>query len=294
MPKLNAHDGTALYYEETGDGVPIVFVHEYAGDNRSWEPQVRALSRLYRCITYNARGYPPSGVPGEPAAYSQDHARLDILAVLDGLGIDRAHVCGLSMGGFAALHFGLHHPERARSLVVAGCGYGAERDKREQFRAEALAVAELIEREGIASFAQRYAQGPARVQYRAKDPRGFAEFLAMLAEHDATGARLTQLGYQRERPSLYDLEEAMGRLTVPTLIVTGDEDGPCLQPGLLMKRAIRSAALLVLPNGGHAINLEEPALFNAAILDLFVKADADKWPVREAADAPASILGIDR
>ena len=70
MPYAEADDGR-LYYEDTGSGTPIVFVHEFAGDLRSWEPQVRALARRHRCITFNARGYPPSDVPDDPKAYSQ-------------------------------------------------------------------------------------------------------------------------------------------------------------------------------------------------------------------------------
>src|SRR5215831_5102121 len=98
-------------------------LHEFAGDYRSWETQVRHFARSYRCISYNARGYPPSDVPADGERYSQDRARDDIRAVLDALKIDKAHIVGLSMGGFAALHFGFTYPQRARSLVVAGCGY---------------------------------------------------------------------------------------------------------------------------------------------------------------------------
>ena len=135
MPYLTTDDGVQLYYEEAGSGQPVVFVHEFAGDHRSWEPQMRYFSRRYRCITYAARGYLPSDVP-EDGAYSQDRARLDILSVVKHLNAGPVHLVGLSMGGFATLHFGFHHAEWARSLVVAGCGYGAERERREQFREE--------------------------------------------------------------------------------------------------------------------------------------------------------------
>jgi pimeloyl-ACP methyl ester carboxylesterase len=117
--------------------------------------------------------------------------------VLDHLGIQKAHVCGLSMGGFATLHFGLRHPSRALSLCVAGCGYGAELNTREQFRAEADAVVASLRADGMAAFASRYARGPTRVQFEAKNPRGFAVFKQALAEHSALGAANTQLGCQR-------------------------------------------------------------------------------------------------
>ena len=176
MPHITTDDGVRLYYEEAGSGAPVVFVHEFAGDYRSWEPQVRYLSRRYRCIAFNARGWPPSGVPEDVPRYSQARACDDIRSVLDGLKIDKAHIVGLSMGGFATLHFGLTYPSRARSVLVAGAGYGSERGEREKFRAEAVVIAAKLEKEGMAAFAEAYAYGPTRVQFENKDPRGFAEF----------------------------------------------------------------------------------------------------------------------
>src|SRR3989442_2559219 len=159
MPHLTADDGVKLYYEETGRGTPIVFIHEFAGDYRSWEQQGRYFARYYRCITVNARGYPPSDVPKDGAKYSQDRARDDIRAVLDALKIDKAHVVGLSMGGFATLHFGFTYPDRARSLVIAVCGYGAAPDQRAQFIAENDATARRFEEIGMAKVAAGYAIG---------------------------------------------------------------------------------------------------------------------------------------
>ena len=292
MPHVTADDGVKLYYEETGSGVPVVFVHEFAGDLRSWEPQLRRFGQRHRAVAYNARGYPPSDVPPDAASYSQDRAADDIAAVLDGLGIDGAHVVGLSMGGFATLHFGFRHPARARSLTVAGCGYGAEPGEREQFRAEGANTIELIREEGMAAFAGRYAHGPTRVQFENKDPRGFAEFKRALAGHDAAGSANTQASVQRERPSLYDLTDKMGALRAPTLVLTGDEDWPCLLPGILMKRNIPSAALAVMPNCGHAINLEDPDGFNRIVGDFLAQVDAGRWPERDPRATTGSILGM--
>jgi pimeloyl-ACP methyl ester carboxylesterase len=292
MPLLATDDGVKVYYEDTGSGAPVVFVHEFAGDCRSWEPQVRYLSRRYRCITFNARGWPPSEVPPEVASYSQARACDDIRCVLDGLGIDKAHVVGLSMGGFATLHFGLTYPDRARSLLVAGAGYGSERGEREKFRNEAVLIAGKLEKEGMAAFAAAYAYGPTRVQFENKDPRGFAEFKAMLAEHSAKGAANTQLGVQRERPSIFDLEARLAKLTVPTLVVTGDEDWPCLLPGVFIKRTCPSAALLVIPNTGHAANIEEPGAFNAALADFLAQVDCGRWPMRDKRAISQSITGM--
>jgi pimeloyl-ACP methyl ester carboxylesterase len=292
MPHAAANDGVRLYYEETGSGTPVIFVHEYAGDLRSWEPQLRHFGQRYRAVAYNARGYPPSDVPNNPAAYSQDRAADDIAAVLDGVGVRRAHVVGLSMGSLATLHFGLRHSDRAHSLVVAGCGYGAEKESRPRFQAEAEVIAAFIEQNGMQAFAAKYAYGPTRERFENKDPRGFAEFKRMLAEHDALGARLTQLGVQRERPSLYDLTDELKALRVPILILTGDEDWPCLQPGLFMKQTIPSAALAVMPNCGHTINLEASGEFNRIVGEFLAQVDSGRWPMRDSRAISASITGI--
>jgi pimeloyl-ACP methyl ester carboxylesterase len=242
-------------------------------------------------VTYNARGYPPSDVPKDGERYSQERARDDIRAVLDALKIDKAHVVGLSMGGFATLHFGFTYPQRARSLVVGGCGYGAAPDKRQQFAHEAEAAAGQFEQLGMAKAAERYALGPTRVQFQNKDPRGWAEFAAQLAEHSTEGAAATMRGVQKRRPSLFDLVEQMATISAPTLIMTGDEDWPCLEPALLMKRTIPTAALVVMPNCGHTINLEEPAAFNAHLAEFFGAVDAGAWRRRDPRAMAGSILG---
>jgi pimeloyl-ACP methyl ester carboxylesterase len=278
--------GVGLYYEEAGEGTPILFVHEFAGDHRSWEPQVRALARRYRCVTYAARGYPPSDVPTDPAAYSQDLAVADALAVLDDLGLERVHVVGLSMGAFCALHLGLRHPGRTASLVVAGCGYGAHPDARASFRAESQAVAEAFESQGAAATAATYGAGPARVQFQNKDRRGWEEFVCMLAEHSSVGSALTMRGVQRERPSLYDLTDELRALEVPTLLMVGDEDAGCLETNLMLKRTIPSAALVVLPRTGHTLNLEEPAWFNRLVAEFLATVDAGRWRLRDPARFP--------
>ena len=292
MPNAKTNDGVSLYYEETGSGTAMIFVHEFAGDYRSWEPQVRHFSRRYRVIAFNARGYPPSSVPEDVSAYSQNRAADDIQSVLDHLNIDRAHVVGLSMGGFATLHFGFRHPERALSLCVAGCGYGAEPGQRELFQAESEAVAEFIKNKGMVAFSEKYAYGPTRVQYENKDPRGFAVFKKMLSEHSELGSVNTMLGCQRKRPSLYDLVGQMKALTVPTLVLTGDEDWPCLTPGILMKQNIPGAALAVMTNCGHGINLEDPDEFNRLVGNFITYVESGRWPMRDQRAVSASITGM--
>ncbi|OGL01815.1 MAG: alpha/beta hydrolase [Candidatus Rokubacteria bacterium RIFCSPHIGHO2_12_FULL_73_22] len=270
--------GVKLDYEEAGQGTPLLFVHEFAGDGQSWRPQVRFFSRRYRTITFNARGYPPSDVPEDPRAYSQRQAVDDVRGVLDHLGISRAHVCGLSMGGYATLHFGLDHPARALSLVVAGAGYGSDDPARH--RAECEVVARRFETEGMEAAGDAYSRGSTRVQFMEKDPLGWQEFHDRLTAGSARGHALTLRGVQMTRPAIYDLGERLERLAVPTLVVTGDEDAPCLEPALYLKRKIRTAGLVVLPRSGHTINLEEPGAFNRAVLDFLTAVDAGRWTPR--------------
>ena len=290
MPYATATDGVKLYYEEAGSGTPLVFIHEFAGDYRSWEPQMRFFARYFRCVAYNARGFPPSEVLEDPERYSQAHARDDAVALLDQLGFDRAHIVGLSMGGFAALHVGIAYPQRARSLVIAGCGYGAAPDKRQAFQAECEAAAASFEA-NWSDAAAKYALGPTRVQLQNKDPRGWSEFARQLAEHSPKGQALTMRGVQKRRPSLWELVEDMKRIDVPTLIVTGDEDDPCLEPALLMKRAIATSGLVVLPYSGHTINIEEPQAFNQALLEFLLRVDEGRVARRDPRSLAAGILG---
>ena len=282
--------GVRLYFEETGTGTPIVFVHEFADDYRSWEQQVRYFSRRYRCVTYNARGYPPSDVPDDVSQYSQVLAADDIAAVMDAAGIDRAHVVGISMGGFATLHFGLRHAARALSLTVAACGYGAAPEQREQFTSETEAIAAKYDEIGAAGVAEFYANGAYRVQFKEKDPRGWQEFKDTLAQHSAKGAAMTMRGVQKRRPSLYDLEDELKAMKVPTLIVNGDEDDWCLESGLYLKRTIPAAGLWIVPKTGHTVNLEEPSLFNGQLAEFFAMVEAGRWGARQNTVAASALL----
>jgi len=289
-----ALDGVSLHVETTGGGDPVLFIHEFAGDHRSWEPQVRHLSRRYRCIAYAARGYRPSDVPTDPEMYSQDHAVSDALSVLDALEIAKAHLVGLSMGGFCALHLGLDHPDRAVSVAIGGVGYGAHRDKREAFRQECEIIATAFEEEGAAEVATRYAVGPARVQFQVKDPRGHAEFTRMLGEHSSLGSALTMRGFQKERPSLYDFVDRFRTMSIPVLIMVGDEDEGAIEPSIMLKRTIPTAGLSVFPRSGHTLNLEEPELFNQMLLGFWDDVAAGAWRERDPRSLSSSTTGLDR
>ena len=290
MPRISTKDGIDLHYEEVGEGTPILFIHEFGGNHQSWEPQLRFFSRRYRCITYAARGYPPSDVPTRLDQYSQDLAAEDALAVLDGLGIAKAHIVGLSMGGFCTVHFGLRFPQRALSLTIAGAGYGCEKEFEDYFRGVSREVADKFETLGAEAFAPIYGAGASRVQFQNKDPLGWQEFVARLATHDRVGAAMTMRGVQARRPSFWDLEEGLKKMMVPSLVVVGDEDDHCLQPGLYLKRTIPACGLSIFPKTGHTLNLEEPAAFNALLAEFFAQVEHGMWKVRDPRALPGQVM----
>jgi len=279
MPQITTRDGIRLYVEEAGQGTPVVFVHEYAGDYRTWEPQMRFFSRSHRCVTYSQRGYPPSEVPTDPKMYGQDIARDDVIAVMDALKIDKAHVVGHSMGALTALLVGVKYPERCLSVTAAGCGYGSSPDEKvvEQTREASRETAKMFETVDFPTAAARYADGATRQTHKHKDPRGFAEFAKMLAEHSPVGHALTMRELQAKRPTLWHIQDELKKFTPPLLVLVGDEDDWCLEASVFLKRTVPTAGLVVIPRSGHTITSEEPAAFNAALADLIANAEAGRW-----------------
>jgi pimeloyl-ACP methyl ester carboxylesterase len=277
MPHVSSIDGVRLYYEEVGSGTPIVFVHEFGGDHRSWEPQLRAFARSHRCIAFAARGYPPSDVPESGDRYGQDIAVEDVTAILDELGVGAAHVVGHSMGAYTALHFGIRQSSRCLSVAVLGCGWGSDPTARDAAAATCVEIAQMFEAGPPAQAAANYARAPMRHTFEAKDPRSFAEFERMLAEHSGLGSALTMLNLQLKRPTLWEMGEALRGFVPPLLVIVGDEDFPCLDGSLFLKRTVPTAGLLVMPRTGHTINSEEPSAVNGALAEFFAASEAGSW-----------------
>lgn len=283
MPYITTDDGVRLFYEEAGEGEPILFMHEFGGHHLSWEPQVRHFSRRYRCITYAARGWPPSDVPDSVTAYSQARAADDAMAVLQGLGIAKAHLVGLSMGATAAVEFGIRHPGRALSLTIAAGGGGGSVDAAEKarFQKDCEVFADRIGREGMPAMAELYCAGPSRVQYRDKDPRGWTEFKRQFAEGSAIGHAVTMLGIQRARQPMFERTAELEGIGEPMLVIIGDEDDSTHGLAWHLKRHVPRCGVLTLPKTGHTINLEEPAAFNAAVQDFIHAVERDRWGGRD-------------
>jgi proline iminopeptidase len=163
------------------------------------------------------------------------------------------------------------------SLTLAGVGSGSEPAHIDAFRESAQNNARDFETLGSAEVAKTYGNSPNRIAFKVKDPRGFQEFM------DAQGSAHTQRGFQRGRPSIYAFENRIRRLTLPALIIVGDEDDACIEPSLFLKQTIPASGLAMFPKTGHILNLEEPALFNETLERFLGLAEAGRWPPRDPA-----------
>jgi pimeloyl-ACP methyl ester carboxylesterase len=274
-------NGVKIYYEEAGKGTPIVFVHEFSGDLRSWEAQMRHFSRRYRCVAFNARGYPPSEVPASASKYSYQLAIGDMATLMRHLGIAKAHVVGCSMGAYSTLQFGLRYPQRVLSLTVVGAGAGADPAKRAEFLKASAASARRFEEGGLAAAAKTYRNASNRIQLDNKDPRSFREFFTRFAEHSAQGHANTIRGVQMRRPALQGMKSKFSRLKLPLLAMVGDEDESSLDTGLFLKRVCPAVRLAIVPATGHLVNVEEPELFNQLTGDFLDLVDSGRWRPRD-------------
>lgn len=290
MTYMTTRDGVKLYFEQTGSGTPLLFAHEFAGDFRSWEPQIRFFSRRYRCITYNMRGYPPSDVPADFDRYTQAGAADDIADLLRHLKIERAHIAGFSLGGYASLHFGFRYPQMALSLCCTGTGYGSRGDIGNLFRKDMEAMATTLEQRGTAAAIKSYKIGPARVQFQNKDPRGYGEFSRCFDEHSNVGLANTLRGINLRRPQVQELGAELKALEVPLLVIAGDEDVMCIEPALFIKQTCMAARVCIVPGCGHGVCLEEPDFYNRVLLDWITLVDSGRWRPRDPRSLGKSTL----
>ena len=287
MPVARSGD-VSLHYEDTGGAGPaVLFLHEFAGDHRSWAGQVAALKDRYRCLAVSGRGYPPSDFPDDPEAYAQDLMNADALAVLDAAGVDKAHVVGLSMGAFTALQLAQFHPDRVLSATAAAGGSGSAEGAaaRQGFVTEALGLAAMMEKQGAIP-AEAMCKGPTRIQLKNKDEAAWAASIEHLASHPAFAAAHMLRGVQVGRPSLRDQADTLVAVKLPVLLMVGDEDTSCLHVNVWLKGIMPAARLMVFPASGHALNLEEPQLFNETLLQFLAAVESGRWAPRDPATMP--------
>ncbi len=255
-------NGVSLFYEESGQGPPLLFVHAFPVGRGMWEPQGRFFDGHYRVITYDCRGFGRSEAPTTPAGYSPALSVEDARGLLAHVGALPAVVCGLSMGGNIALNLALAHPASVRALVLCATGAGSEDPG--AFRARCVEYAEATGR-GMDGFFDKLMQWPVFADF-VKGPRESMLLREMVLAQPPHGVGLTALYTLATRPPVYALEERLATIRVPTLIVCGERDEACGKTSEFLAGAIPGARLWMVPRAGHFVSLEEPRLFNETVL----------------------------
>ena len=252
MAKL-VRDGVDLYYEVHGDGPPLLLTHGYSATSQMWRGQVEPFSKHHKLIIWDMRGHGRSDYPDELAAYSEAHTVADMAALLDAVGAERAVVGGLSLGGYMSLAFHLAHSERVEALLIVDTGPGYRKDEpREGWNQTALRTAERYETEGLARL------DGGSVEMRTSTHRN-ADGLAKAARGMLT---------QRDAGVINSLPD----IAVPSLVVVGANDTPFLAASDYMAAKIPGARKLVIPDAGHAANIDQPEAFNTGVLGFLAEA----------------------
>jgi len=246
MPKLS-RAGVQIYYEVHGSGTPLLLSHGYSATSQMWRGQIEAFSRLYKLITWDMRGHGQSDYPEDQAAYSEDATVDDMAAVLDAVGARDAIIGGLSLGGYMSLAFRLRHPERVKALLIIDTGPGFKNDEaRAAWNKHAASYALEFEKNGLQSLQSRSPE------------------MAESSHRDASGLIKAAKGMLTQRdPGVIN---SLPSIDVPSLVVVGAEDKPFLAAADYMASKIPNAVKVVIPNAGHAVNIDQPQAFNAAVL----------------------------
>ncbi|UTP41018.1 alpha/beta fold hydrolase [Phenylobacterium sp. LH3H17] len=247
MARLN-RDGVEIYYEVHGEGPPLLLTHGFSATAQMWKGQIDALAPHFQLITWDMRGHGQSDYPDDPAAYSEEATVADMAAILDAVGARDAIIGGLSLGGYMSLAFHLAHPERTRALLIIDTGPGYKNDAaREGWNANALKRADRYDADGLGLL-----------------EKGSAE--TRTARHrDATGLAHAARGMLTQRDAR--VIESLPNIAVPSLVVVGADDTPFLAASDYMAGKIPHARKVVIPGAGHAANIDQPAAFNAALLN---------------------------
>ena len=258
-------NGARIYYEVEGSGEPVVLIHAGVANLRMWDDQAAALRDTYRVIRYDTRGY--GRTETDAVEFSN---RADVAALLDHLGVESAHVVGLSRGGMIALDFALEFPERVRSLVVAAGGIGGYESPDDADASVFEAPDRMLEAkdwEGISEWETAYwADGPGQ-------PGGRADPAIRAKVHDWI---LTNYRAEKEEgiPQVLD-PPAVGRLgglRAPLLVILGTLDEPGTQESMRhLAESVPGARLEVFEGAAHMLNLEQPDRFDALLRDFLAR-----------------------
>ncbi len=247
MPMLD-RDGVKIHYEVAGDGPALILTHGYSATSEMWAGQIAPLSRRFKVITWDMRGHGASDYPEDQAAYSEAATVADMAALLDAAGARDAIVGGLSLGGYMSLAFHATHRERTRALLIVDTGPGYKNDQaRDGWNANAIARAERFEAQGFGDLSKASAE-------------------VRLAHHrDASGLARAARGMLTQKNAR--VIESLPGIAVPAVVIVGADDAPFLAASDYMAAKIPGAKKVVIEGAGHSANIDQPAAFNAALLD---------------------------
>ena len=268
MPTLQTEDGISLYYEDTGSGNPILFIHEFGGDYRSWAHQVPVFSQAYRCITYSARGFLPSSVPDDRSQYGQVQATTDVLAVINHLDLTKVHLVGTSMGSFTCLDFSLKHPEHVLSVTLVGNSSGPrDEDERKEYRrvwiGEEVRLREAQGNNGAVAVLEK---DPAYQSLQQNEPAAWFTYAENLRQQSVEGAIHILSTLHWNRHSLFDLEPKLRSFDKPVLLITGDDDHYLVaETNAYLNRVLPNSVWHNFEGTGHLVNIEKSAEFNGLL-----------------------------
>ncbi|PYM33814.1 MAG: hypothetical protein DME15_10290 [Candidatus Rokuibacteriota bacterium] len=269
MPYVRTDDRVRIYYEEHGAGTPLVLAYGIGGNVKMWDVNVPGLARGHRLVLWEPRGHARSDSPGDPAKYSFRRWALDLKAVLDHLGLRRAHVGGLSLGAGIATRFALAFPGRVRSLVVTNSSSASGLPLSWQnlvMRARSIEITLTQGMDAMAEFAM--AENPNVSERLALDPGAKAEFYEEYRQ-------LAPIGYANALRALLAMDhitDQLPRLRMPVLLIGGDRD-PSLGPMKVIHRKIRGSKLVVLSPASHFANRDQPDAWNRLVLDFLARVE---------------------
>jgi pimeloyl-ACP methyl ester carboxylesterase len=268
---------TRLYYEDRGSGPAIVFVHEFGSDMRSWQAVVDRLHSCHRCITFNARGYPPSQVEDLPESYGLDVSVNDLQNLILQLNLQDFWIVGASMGAFVALEWALTHAGAAKGVVLSGLGTGAKLEAQQAARSRAFDLANLFE-SGRGEIAADMLYGAhSRRRLKQKNPEFWLDLRDQAAHFSGFGAAHSLRQHQAKRVPLVQYEARLAEHLAPILLISGDEDADCLDVNTYLKRVFPASGLWVCPQTGHLVHAEEPEAFVKAVSDFMDQVTAGRW-----------------
>ena len=257
--------GVNINYEDIGDGYPILLMHGFSSNLQSWDEQVPALQDKYRVVRFDSRGHGGSESPDDPAEYSQEILVEEALHLMDTLHLDKVNACGLSMGGNVALNLAIHHPDRVHAAIIASTGAGSSAD--DGFINEFKILTDMLDKGDLASFTEALMASPLSATFQKLRP-DLVEYTKERAKsNNSRGLANTIRGVQMKRNSILTLKDKLKNLDVPSLVVVGEYDAPCVEPANFMGRHIPRSYLAVFPETGHIVNQERPEDFNRAMIN---------------------------